>query len=403
MEFYDDMIKEDSFCIIKRDNSSRYTSREVSLNSLDPERTLCFCFGGNGTTDETVLGKLLTIVQNGLGLKVEEGLAGSSYDVDLAGVVYPLEGFFKSGALNRKMRADLSKDLLLRRVLDDNGERLSFEDACARMEKVTLFSYSHGALEVEKVVDTFHDMMMSKGFSDDEALGILGRIFHVSYAPDCPSMFEGQERKIKTVNFLSLQDGLLGDYYKEMYKKILQDQHEEDSDKMLNGVDIRLKGEKKVNKSSFDELMEYIKLGKMIDSSSPLFDFVGDDLSEKKDYKEIHVFTSQLVNKKPFSIKNASAMHDEHNLGILKRGYEMWDLEPLTFCSAEDGRVREVLKTSDNADCISQMMFYSLARGVARSCGGRPIDDMTQMKNALVNIRDTFSQDQLLKQDDKLM
>lgn len=390
MEVYDEIAKDDRFCIIKRLNSSRYTSREVSLNSFDPERPLCFCFGGNGTTDETVLGKLLTIVQNGLGLKVEEGLVGSSYDIDLAGVVYPLEGFFRSGALNKKLRADIAKGLLLSRVLGEDGERLSFEDACERMDKITLFSYSHGALEVEKVVDIFHDMMISKGYSNKEAIGVLNRIFHVSYAPDCPSMFEGQERKIKTVNFLSLQDGLLGDYYQEMY------------DKKLNGIDVVLKGEKN-KKSNVDEILEYIKQGKMIDANSPLFDLVGCDLSEKKDYKEIHVFTSQLVNKKPFSIKNAEAMHDEHNLGLLKRGYEMWDIEPLTFCSTEDGVVREVSTVSDNSDCISQMMFYSLARGVARSCGGKPIEDMAQMKYALTEIRDTFSEDQLLKQDDKLM
>lgn len=387
MEVNDELIKDDAFHIIKRENSSRYTSKEISLKSLDPEKPVCFCFGGNGTTDETVVGKLLTIVQNGLGLKVEDGVSGSSYDVDLVGVVYPMEGFFRSGALNKKLRADIAKGLLLSRVLGEDGERLSFEDACERMNKVTLFSYSHGALEVEKVVDIFHDMMLAKGFSKDESLGILSRIFHVSYAPDCPSIFEGQERKVKTINFLSLQDGLLGDYYQEMY------------DKKLNGIDVVLKGEKN-KKSNVDEILEYIKQGKMIDANSPLFDLVGCDFDEKKEHKEINVFSSQLVNQKPLAIKSSSAMHDEHNLGILKRSYEMWDLEPLLFCDAENGVVREYKKASNNCDCISQMMFYSLARGVSRSIGGAPIDNMVDIKNELVGIRNSFSEDQLAKQDD---
>ena len=370
--------------VIKRSNinDDRFAVEEVDLKTLD-SKVVCLCFGGNGTTDYVTASKLMKIVQDGVGLKSgESDCVANLSDVDILCPIYPIDGAFgRSDGLTSSQKNEFAEQFFLRRVLNESGNKLLVEEACKNMAKVTLFSYCLGATEVEAIIKNFYKQMLIKGYSVDEASEILGNIWHISFAPNVDDFHNKEAKKMKTIGFYSLKDDVFGDYYQEMYGK------------KLNGVDIVLKGDKR-KKSNVEEVLESVKQGKAFDLK-----YVGDDVDlvsfKKKKFTELNIFSSEFINNKPL---NAFDFNYEHYLGILKRRFDNWQIRPQVFTVNN----RDVEKVSGNCDCVSQMMFYSLAYSISGSVlekigmGKSEDRDLMALRDDLEEIRDGFEEEQLL-------
>ena len=348
-----------------------------SFDGLDFNKAVCLCFGGNATTKASIASKLIRVVENGIGLKNDSGCVGSCDDVDVLSVVYPVNGFFESGELSKAQRFEIASNFFLNRVIDDNGKRLGFDEACRNMSRVTLFSHCHGAFEVEKIVDIFHELMLTKGYSPNEATKLLQNVWHISYAPDYPNIFTDKEKKIKTISFCSLKDGLLGDYYKEMYGK------------RLNGIDIILDGDQ-IKRSNLDELLKVIESGGYIDANSPLFNADWSVVKTESDgvnnnHSQLKVISSGLLNNKPLVVSlDDSVRNDEHEFGLLKRSEDDWKLIPRRF----EVEGIQIKKYSPNCDCVSMMLFHSLAFSIASSIWSKNGEDELLPTKNLETLRD---------------
>ncbi len=95
------------------------------------------------------------------------------------------------------------KTLLYR--ISENGERLSFEEACRRVRKLNVVTHCHGAYVFLKLEEMMQKKMKELGYSKKEAEVIQKQLLCVSYAPYAPLGVS----KSTMISFGSVEDDMV--------------------------------------------------------------------------------------------------------------------------------------------------------------------------------------------------
>ena len=272
---------------------------EVDLSKISSDKTVLMCFGGNGTTDNVEAGRAMGFAINNIGVSNEPGCVGTFDDVDVYSVVYPYKeiGNFKIGEMSTIEHGELAKALFLSRVTTKKGGRLDLNEAKKNIGKMTLFSYCQGSTEISKIATLATMMMEVVGYSKHEIFQIMDNVWHISYAPNYPKVFEEGKNLLKTISFVSYKDDLIGGYFNDMLGKIEDIQ-----------VILRDKTE------SINKLIEEI-----IEKNPELADLLrnfssNEDQDVECDYRSLFVATPNAFNN---PIVNLSNYFDQNNIGLV--------------------------------------------------------------------------------------
>ena len=271
---------------------------EVDFAEVNSGKTVLMCFGGNGTTDNAEAGRVMGFAINNIGVSNEPGCVGTFDDVDVYSVVYPYKevGDFKIGEMNADEHAELAQALFVSRVTTEEGDRLDLNEAKKNIGKMTLFSYCQGSTEISKIA-TFATMMMEVvGYSEDEISQIMDNVWHISYAPNYPKVFEEGLNPLKTITFGSLMDDVVGCYFDFLFKD-------------AKDVQVYLKDKVQTEDEILEECVE-----ENPEVAKILKHFIDKGASKKKgDYRSLFVVTPNMINS---PIANLSNYFDENNIGV---------------------------------------------------------------------------------------
>ncbi len=165
---------------------------ELSLNDFRVLRPTILVLGGRGTNSNKDTCGYLKIVESLIGVFKE--------DVDLVGICYN-DGTANSNFEERNI-AKMVLNLFMPLVLNSDGKRLSVNEACKNMRKVTIFAHCYGVYIANEITERFMDEMNYKGFTYEEQLKILSNVFMIGYASWTKCL------KFKSVNVISPYDTL---------------------------------------------------------------------------------------------------------------------------------------------------------------------------------------------------
>ena len=97
---------------------------------------------------------------------------------------------------------DLFDKALLNRISDKNGKRLSTDEACAKIRKLTIVAHCHGAYTFLKLEEKMQKKMQELGYSAEERAKIQHEMLCVAHAPYAPLSIS----KSTMISFASAQD-----------------------------------------------------------------------------------------------------------------------------------------------------------------------------------------------------
>ena len=103
---------------------------------------------------------------------------------------------------------DLFNKVFLERISDKNGKRLSTEDACAKIRKLTIVAHCHGAYTFLKLEEKMREKMQELGYSSQEQAKIQREVLCVAHAPYAPLGVS----KATMISFVSAQDDEISHY-----------------------------------------------------------------------------------------------------------------------------------------------------------------------------------------------
>lgn len=92
----------------------------------------------------------------------------------------------ESEIINPEYIDDIFEKFFENRVSDNDGERLSYNEACRRVRNLTIFAHCHGAYTFLKLEEKMQQRMKELGYSDAERQGIQKQMLCAAYAPYCP-------------------------------------------------------------------------------------------------------------------------------------------------------------------------------------------------------------------------
>ena len=92
----------------------------------------------------------------------------------------------ESEIINPQYIDDIFEKFFENRISDDDGERLSYNEACRRIRNLTIFAHCHGAYTFLKLEEKMQQRMKDLGYSDIERLRIQKQMLCAAYAPYCP-------------------------------------------------------------------------------------------------------------------------------------------------------------------------------------------------------------------------
>ena len=113
-----------------------------------------------------------------------------------------ISGPLNEDTLNPHYIDDLFDKTLLRRITDENDKKLSAEEACAKIRKLTVVSHCHGAYTFLKMEEKMQKKMRKLGYSAEEQAKIQHELLCISHAPDAPLGIS----KSTMISFVSAQD-----------------------------------------------------------------------------------------------------------------------------------------------------------------------------------------------------
>ncbi len=177
----------------------------IDINNYKITKPTILCFGGNRSFDPRNA--------NHYCRTVEGMLANSNYskeidkkNYEVLGICYghyPLdESKVETSQLDKNEVSLIEKNLLQPLYLDENGNKLSCEDAKKNFNMLTILCHSYGAIAFDNVVKQTFQNMTDKGFSFDDIMDILSQVVCVSYAPR--SLISG----VSSIQIVSGCDGM---------------------------------------------------------------------------------------------------------------------------------------------------------------------------------------------------
>ena len=157
--------------------------RDVKPDEIDITKPMVLCLGGNGTVTNKLANGYAKAVQSILGVDTQDDF------VDIFSLHYGGQEDASIGNVSFEEIEELAKGIFIRRVVDENGERLPFDDACKNMRNVNIVTYSFGANVLKHLMEqTAQYMEYNLGYDEDEISDILKQVLQVCYAPSVNDM-----------------------------------------------------------------------------------------------------------------------------------------------------------------------------------------------------------------------
>lgn len=180
-----------------------------SVDSIIADETAILFLGGNATnSDRSANGYLSSLEKLLQHHKVEENIAlyAAIYDfgeMDDRAVAFNdnlartklMQDHHRSVKLNKQLNEDtlhpryvddLFDKALLHRISDEHGKRLSADEACAKIRKLTIVAHCHGAYTFLKLEEKMQAKMKELGYTDEERAKIQHEMLCVAHAPYAP-------------------------------------------------------------------------------------------------------------------------------------------------------------------------------------------------------------------------
>lgn len=196
-----------------------------SVDQIDSDETAILFLGGNATnSDRSANGYLSSLEKLLQHHKIEENVAlyAAIYDFgefDDKAVAFNdnlartklMQDHHRSVKLNKQLNEDtlhpryvddLFDKVLLNRISDKNGKRLSTDEACAKIRKLTIVAHCHGAYTFLKLEEKMQKKMQELGYSAEERAKIQHEMLCVAHAPYAPLGVS----KSTMISFASAQD-----------------------------------------------------------------------------------------------------------------------------------------------------------------------------------------------------
>ena len=265
------------------------------------------CLPGNGSITTRQANGFCGMVERLMGLKTTEGDVSSSYQyVDVLGFYYSTNSAEETvGDYNLEEIDDIINRILLPLCVDENGNRLTLDDACKNISLITFFSHCYGARAVNHLMTKFSEKLENNGYSSEEVFKLLGYSFQLTYSPYTDTHL------VPTVELFSQTDSFHKGSDKEFFDK---------HGYYLDGI-----------------MYEYKEFNKNSNSLS--------------NHDMIKIITSKLLNVA--ENRDMSNLIDEHTIMYLKRD-DKWSLGPDS-------------KGAKNADLFSIIAGYILSWSVVKS------------------------------------
>lgn len=329
----------------RRDDNKMFSWQKLNLDRYVVDKPTVFCLSGNGTITSKDANGLCKHAEVYLDLIKENKDDDIKDKVDIIGFKYAKTSpGSEIGKLTPEFVEKFNNRVLVPLFKDKSGKRLDLNTAMKNMSKITFFSYCVGAREINDIMETLNFKLGKLGYSDSEIILINNAGKHISFAP-----YDTSRSYLPTVRFVSTEDRMVGSDVHE----ILKDQGLSDFEGIMVSKD--------QPKEIYGKHAEYVKCG------------------------GVNVISSKLLNA--FEERG-----DEHFINIINRD-EDWNVRPFK---------RGIRKlSSDNADCVSQMMAWALCRGVENSLENEEADVFvpsnfnTDLMDELVSIKDAFGQSRL--------
>ena len=318
---------------------TRYRYINPNTYCVDPGKAYLFNFDGNKCYNYEIAVKFSQFIERLAGLKED-----CAEDVEVLTVEYD-DTCEKGGAhLTDRQRRQIAGNILMQFVVDENGVKLSMEDAIKNVSKLTFLSYCRGTTEVDETLKWFKKLMVdeSVGFSGSEANLIVDNIMHIAYAP------ETENDQSASVRFHSFSDRMFGEKYEYWY-----------GDK-LNGV----------------KIVHHEKIDRCDDE----LDLHGDCFSNS-----ILIFASRLLN-------DSRRDCNDHSIRIVEKD-DKWK----TLGARISNLGVSYRLTAPCANVVSNMFGYAIARSVgvgvnnAKSDNFIPRPSLMDIAKELVDIKGVYS------------
>lgn len=204
----DELTSRSSVCQrVEKNEDNPYGFKNVD-NIAEDETAILF-FGGNATsTARSANGYLSSLDKLLQHHKIEENVAlyAAIYDfgeMDDRAVAFNdnlartklMQDYHHSVKLNKQLNDDtlhpryvdeLFDKVLLHRISDKKGKRLSANEACAKIRKLTIVAHCHGAYTFLKLEEKMQAKMKELGYTDEERFKIQHEMLCVAHAPYAP-------------------------------------------------------------------------------------------------------------------------------------------------------------------------------------------------------------------------
>ena len=318
---------------------------ELSTSSYRVMRPTVFCLSGNGTTTLRDANGFCKHAESYLNLMKGQDGTPITDRVDIVGFKYAKKREdSETGGLTPEFIESFIEETLLPLFVDANGERLSLDQARKNMSQITFFTYCAGAQELSSIMRRLNYELSALGYRKFERDLIGNSSMNISFAP-----LDNTQNFVPSVRVLSMDDDVVGTDIGLMLS--------ENERKELDGVELRKD-----------------PVGKIYGTEMNLAPAGG-----------INIITSSLVNA-------SSANGNDHYSSIVARDAD-WSVSEFV----RDGRAFR----SGNADCVSQMMAWSLCRAVENSEANYysdryiPNGFYDELEGELTSIRDSFSREEL--------
>lgn len=179
----------------------------VDTRSIDTAQPVVLCFGGNATINTTFA--------NGMAKNAERflGITPADHYVDVYSIQYGTMAGLDVGNLTQQDVIEITRRLILPRILDANGQKLSVEQACRSMRNINILSFCYGEVVVNRMV-TYASGVMEKYFdySSQDSQKVLSQILHICYAPIVDA-----NKYTTNLEFKSFLDELLAEKFERDY------------------------------------------------------------------------------------------------------------------------------------------------------------------------------------------
>ncbi|MBP5399891.1 MAG: hypothetical protein J6Y53_05720 [Alphaproteobacteria bacterium] len=226
----------------------------VSVDEVDTDDNSILFLGGNGTISEQRANGYLSPLEallraNGVNEDValyvavydfgEMNNQGPSFDDKLARQKM-MQDYHHDIKLDRQPNDDtlhpfyvdnLFKKMFLNRISDKDGKRLSVDEACRRIRKMTVLAHCHGAYTFLKLEEKMQEKMVELGYSAQEREKIQHELLCVAHSPYAPlgvskstmiSFVSAKDKDIqhynnfeKEIRVMSIKDEVMLSYFPE--------------------------------------------------------------------------------------------------------------------------------------------------------------------------------------------